>query len=186
MYRHGIGVRKNVVEALVWYQKAAKQGSQRAQIALGIMYQSGIDMDIRFKDAAFWYMQVIGSTSQNGQEIARKVPYSVPQTNRDVALIYLEAARRGIISAQWGLGLLCNYGIGFEADQSLAMALQRLAEMNADQLDKPYIKANVAILRSSMTVETNRVADEWISKGLAKVLQQVDLSLRKTAMDYGR
>ena len=114
LYQRGIGVRKNIVEALVWYQKAAKQGSQRAQIALSIMYQSGIDMDTSFKDAAFWYMQVIGANKKNDQDLENSFPYSVPQTNRDVALIYLEASRRGIISAQWGLGLLCNYGIGFD------------------------------------------------------------------------
>ena len=41
MYEKGRGVRKDYVQAVQWYRKAAEQGNAKAQYNLGLMYANG-------------------------------------------------------------------------------------------------------------------------------------------------
>ena len=49
LYRRGLGVKKDPIEAVKWYQKAADQGFAKAQFNLGLMYKqgNGVAKDIR-------------------------------------------------------------------------------------------------------------------------------------------
>ena len=42
LYYHGVGVEKNISEAIKWYQKAADKGSVEAMTNLGHIYLNGI------------------------------------------------------------------------------------------------------------------------------------------------
>lgn len=57
IYATGTGrVRKNLSEALAWYEKAAKRGDAEAQNALGILYAKGGEgLMQNYRKAAAWY-----------------------------------------------------------------------------------------------------------------------------------
>jgi TPR repeat protein len=55
MYEQGIGVAKNLEEAVVWYRKSALQGNSAAQFNLGVLYENGLGTKIDFAKANEWY-----------------------------------------------------------------------------------------------------------------------------------
>ena len=54
-YYLGLGVKRDLRQALQWYDKAAKQGDPKAQLNYGLMFHNayGTDMDIAV--AFMWY-----------------------------------------------------------------------------------------------------------------------------------
>jgi TPR repeat protein len=55
MYERGIGVAKNLEEAVVWYRKSALQGNSAAQFNLGVLYENGLGTTVDFAKANEWY-----------------------------------------------------------------------------------------------------------------------------------
>jgi TPR repeat protein len=55
MYERGIGVAKNLEEAVVWYRKSALQGNSAAQFNLGVLYENGFGTKVDFAKANEWY-----------------------------------------------------------------------------------------------------------------------------------
>ena len=54
-YRDGIGVDKDMKEAVKWYRKAAEQGEAEAQYQLGISLLNGKGTAKNPKEAADWF-----------------------------------------------------------------------------------------------------------------------------------
>jgi len=55
MYHNGQGVPRDYAQALVWYRKAADQGSADGQFNLGLMYAQGQGVHRDDAEAARWY-----------------------------------------------------------------------------------------------------------------------------------
>ena len=55
MYRNGLGVEQNYIEALNWYRKAADQGNVYAQSNLGDMCYNGYGVEQNYAEAVGWY-----------------------------------------------------------------------------------------------------------------------------------
>ena len=53
-YEHGIKTEKSPVAAMLWYERAAKQGHVDAQLRLGLMYAQGNGCLQDFKEAVKW------------------------------------------------------------------------------------------------------------------------------------
>jgi len=85
LHYHGHGVRENDREALVWFERAARQGLAEAQFQLGNMYAYGL-----------------------------ADPGAGADPNRIAAQWHFEAARQGHAEAQYSLGILFLTGTGVE------------------------------------------------------------------------
>lgn len=83
MHYHGHGVRENDAQALMWFDRAARQGLADAQFQLGNMYAYGLAGGDAASDPA-----------------------------RLAAQWYFEAARQGHAEAQYSLGILFLTGSG--------------------------------------------------------------------------
>ena len=70
MHDRGEGVRKDAVEAIRWYQKAAQQGHASAQFILGSRYASGEGIDRDPSQAVHWYTRVGRARSCLGSKSA--------------------------------------------------------------------------------------------------------------------
>jgi hypothetical protein len=55
MYHYGTGVTQDYQTAIMWYQKAAEQGNDKAQYLLGIMYENGYGVEADTTEALIWY-----------------------------------------------------------------------------------------------------------------------------------
>ena len=54
MYRKGLGVPQDNMQALVWYRKAADQGNDIAQLRLSLMYEGGLGVPQDYVQARMW------------------------------------------------------------------------------------------------------------------------------------
>ncbi len=54
LYYHGLGVEKNLVEAMKWFTLAAEKGNAKAQVSLGTMYLTGDGTSKNHKEAFRW------------------------------------------------------------------------------------------------------------------------------------
>jgi TPR repeat protein len=57
MYANGLGVGRDYMQAIVWYNKAAALGDVNAQSHLGGMYANGLGVRVDYAQAAAWYRQ---------------------------------------------------------------------------------------------------------------------------------
>ena len=83
-YELGDGIKKNLVEAVKWYRKAAEQGYPEAYCYLGICYEQGIGVKQDMKEAGKWYAKATnqGYAKWNYEQIKRKRKENViPPTN---------------------------------------------------------------------------------------------------------
>jgi TPR repeat protein len=51
----GEGVKKDAVQAVHWYRKAAEQGYAQAQCNLGVMYANGLGVEKDAVQAVHWF-----------------------------------------------------------------------------------------------------------------------------------
>jgi TPR repeat protein len=91
LHYHGHGVRESDALALMWFERAARQGLAEAQFHLGNMYAYGL----------------------------ASLPPEV-DANRLAAQWYFEAARQGHADAQYSLGILFLTGSGVSQDAAEA------------------------------------------------------------------
>lgn len=57
MYEQGLGITKNVKEAVYWYNESAMQGNSAAQFNLGVCFENGIGTAVDFEKANKWYRE---------------------------------------------------------------------------------------------------------------------------------
>ena len=127
------GNKPDYKNALLWLTKAAKQGHDRAQVNLGIMYLSGygvskdveLALDLWCKSARQGYVEAqyeLGKIYFNGKHVTT----DYEQAN----YWYTKAAEQGHSDAQIKLGLMFSDGQGVTQDDEKAFAWFKIA---ADQ-----------------------------------------------------
>lgn len=67
-YQDGLGVKKDYVKAVEWYQKAAEQGYAEAQCILGAHYVQGKGVEQDYVKAVDWYRKA----AEQGYEKAKQ------------------------------------------------------------------------------------------------------------------
>jgi len=120
MYRHGLGVAHNDLQAIKWYRAAAEQGHVRAQNNLGIMYMFGMGTAPDVKEAEHW---LLAAAKQNDAKAEENLGLFYTQQQKfEQAAHYLSlAADQNQQRAQLNLGLLLLAGNGVEKDETSAM-----------------------------------------------------------------
>lgn len=116
MYCEGLGVEKDEVQAVSWYQKSADQGYAKAQNALGAMYINGLGVEQDRQKG----LDYITKAAQQGLDVARQNAYA----------IYYEEAQSGNIPALHNVAYMCLHGWGGEADPQSCMKLLEVAAQN--------------------------------------------------------
>lgn len=130
-YAEGLGVDKDVEEAIRLCRMAAAQNNPRAHDRLGWMYQLGLGTEVDLAEAFRCYERAAKLGDANGQN---NLGYLYEQgwgVDRDVqqALFwYGQAAAQGYAWAEWNLGRVYADGVGVTADRTKAIEhLQRAA-----------------------------------------------------------
>ena len=67
MYKEGLGVKQDDVEAVKWYRKAAEQGDADAQANLGSAYGAGRGVRQDYAEAVKWVKKAAENGSADGQ-----------------------------------------------------------------------------------------------------------------------
>ncbi len=133
MYSEGLGVQKNLTEAIKWYRKAADQGDALAQNNLGRCYMNGEGLPKDPYEAVLWYRKAAEhglSVAQNALGSCYMTGLGLEKDPYEAVLWYRKAAEHGLEIAQNNLGSCYFYGEGLPKDNYEAVKWYRKA---ADQ-----------------------------------------------------
>ena len=134
-YYYGDGVKKDYVEAVKWYRKAADQGDADAQYNLGKCYSCGNGVGRDYAEAAKWYRKAADQGDASAQNDLGYCYYSgngVEQDYAEAVKWCRKAADQGDASAQFNLGNFYYNGYSVKKDYVEAVKWYRKA---ADQGD---------------------------------------------------
>jgi len=165
MYRHGRGVKRNYVQAVRWYSKAAAQGLSKSQLDLGSMYASGQGVKRDFVKALTWFGKAAAQGSaaaKNNLAFMYRYGKGVPKDFGKALLWYLKAAAQGYGPALDNIGMLYANGRGVPRDYVEAHKWLSLASMFGSARGARYLKYIVKKMNTAQVAEAERLAREWI------------------------
>ena len=67
-YATGLGVEKDIPEAVRWFKAAAEQGHEKSQVMLGTMYETGDGVAKDPDEAARWFRKAAAQGNQRAIE----------------------------------------------------------------------------------------------------------------------
>ena len=168
-YLAGVGLPRDYVEALKWFDRAADQGVESAQAMLGVMYDQGLGVTQNNAEAAKWYrlaadQGAVLAQSRLGQMYL--VGQGVIQDWAEAVRWLRPAAEEGNADAQFALGSMYTIdGGGLRADSVEAHKWVILAAGRAEgERQKKYAAAlyELTKLRTPAQIaEAQKRAREW-------------------------
>lgn len=127
--------KKEYIQAVEWYQKAANQGNALGQFRLGWMYEKGYGLWEDYAKAVEWYQKAANQGNADAQNNLGVMYDSGNGVMKDYAKAvewYLKAANQGHARAQINLGHMYRNGYGVKKDYTKAVEWYQKA---ADQGD---------------------------------------------------
>lgn len=143
MYRRGLGVGRNMSEALKWYHSAAQHDHIEAQYELGEFYLLGLAGLLDKQEAEKWYLRAAEGGSADAQyrlgTLHKYAPWKL--TNYTEALKWWKlAAEQGHANALIELGKMYLLGRGVEKDPVVAGGYFQQAEKSGNQAAQMHLK----------------------------------------------
>ncbi len=163
-YQEGLGVKKDIKEAIKWFTKAAKHGLVGAESALGKIHLNGIGVPIDIKKAISWYKKAAAQDEPEALYVLGKFYYESSKEEQDLGLEYLtKAAAEGSDKAQLQLGEMFEKGIYFGIDMDEALSWFNLsAEYGNNQA---MMKLYHHHLNQKENKDINiKLAEKWLNK----------------------
>ncbi|MBC8286952.1 MAG: sel1 repeat family protein [Nitrospinae bacterium] len=128
-------VEKNVPQALKGLIDDAEKGIAEAQYTLGVMYANGQGVSQNHKEAAKWY----GLAAAQGYTAKTNI-YNLAKKNVPQALkVLMGDAEKGIVDAQYTLGMMYANGQGVPQDYKEAVKWYKLAANRGSRQAKTKI-----------------------------------------------
>ena len=109
IYRSGLGVDSDDALAFHWFRIAAEAGDPAAQHYLGLFYLSGIGTEVDLEQAAYWLRrcaEINAPESLLSLAWFRLESNYLPHAAAHTTALIRNLAEQGVVSAQYGLGLL--------------------------------------------------------------------------------
>jgi TPR repeat protein len=165
MYRDGLGVTQDYVEAVKWFRKPAEH--VLAEHNLGVLYERGQGVAQNHVEALKWYRKAAErglAEAQYNVGFMYRNGYGVLQDDAEAVRWYEKAAEQGVPLAQNNLAFMYGNGHGVPQDDVLALMWWSLAAaggyedaaMGRDQVAARMAPAEVA--------KAERLAREWLEK----------------------
>lgn len=129
-YANGMGVSKNVDEALSWVQKCASSNNPRGQCDLGLYFRDGFVVPQNHVTAYKWFLKAAEqgcSTSQYQLGLLHKHGRGCEKSYEDAIQWFRKSAAQGNSFAETEIGYFYQTGKGVEQDYSIALEWYRNA-----------------------------------------------------------
>ena len=137
-YLMGWSVKRDLPQAIRWFQRAAQHGHAEAQFNLGVIYDTGDGIRRDLEKAAEWYQKSARqgyAKAQFNLAVLYHTGDGVAKSDENAANWFRKAAEQGIAAAQNNVGTFYETGTG--------------VEMNIDESAQWYRKAADKGLRES-------------------------------------
>ena len=145
MYREGLGVRQDDVEAAKWYRKAAEQGVASAENNLAIMYLKGKGVLQDKLEAAKWFRKAAEQGHPEAQFMLGQMYYfgdGLGQEYQNAKVWFEKAAAQGDPRAEFNLGVMYAEGQGVKRNSGERIKWYRKAAEHGH----PVAQCNIAVL----------------------------------------
>lgn len=123
-YKLGRGVAKDLFQAAVWHEMAAKRGHAQAQYEVGLCYEYGSGMDKNPEKAAEWFKKAAHQGNADAQCALGTCFYNgtgVEQDYVQAAQWYERAACQGHARGAHNLGMCLEFGRGVKGNPEKAV-----------------------------------------------------------------
>ena len=130
LYFSGEGVKKNIHQAIIWYDLAAKQNYSAGQYLLGNIYAKGVGVPIDANQAYDLYQSAAKQGHAEAQFHLGVILFKGETVKQDyvkAAQMYKNAAEQGLMVAQTNLAGMYALGLGLDRDLVLAYSWYTLA-----------------------------------------------------------
>lgn len=123
-YEIGDGVEKDLDQAMIWYKKAAEEGSVRGQNRLAWFYHTGTAVKKDCKKAVEWYTKAAEQGDESAQfylALHYNEGEGVEQNYEEAVKWYKRAAEQGDASSQCNLGVCyeCGHGVALNYEEAV-------------------------------------------------------------------
>ncbi len=155
-----IGVERNLKQAFVWCQKAAKSGFTPAQATFGTL----LARVKKFDESVIWWKLAAEKGDSEAQYNLAMALTKGRGTAQDLTLAFewfVKAAEQGVVSAQSKVGLLYATGEGAAMDLIEAHKWFLIASGKGDPAAKANVKRSGTQLNAIQKAESHRRASVW-------------------------
>jgi localization factor PodJL len=175
-YTNGIGIKRNLSEAAVWYERAASKEFAPAQYRLGSLYEKGLGVKRDLVSATNWYLRAAeqGNARAMHNLAVINAMGSNGKPDMDEALKWFtKAANYGVKDSQFNLGILYGQGMGVKQDLSESYKWFALAAKTGDR-DSAKKRDEVANVMDPKALEKSRlVVRAWQPEKLVDAANRV-------------
>ncbi|MBT4890338.1 MAG: hypothetical protein HON65_12375 [Rhodospirillales bacterium] len=169
LYREGVGLKTDLVEAEKWFEKAANLGHAEAQNdlvviqeKLGLMYYEGQGVKQNSNEAIKWFHKAAERGNIFSQTRLAYIYISGTGTQQDFSKAEIwsrKAAQQGDATAQYYLGLMYQEGDGVAQDYDESVTWYRMA---AEQgFDYAQLNLGVAYFKGQGVTQNYAEAIKW-------------------------
>jgi len=148
VYDRGLGVERDIKQAIYWFEQSAEQGNVKLQYDLGVRYLNGKDVECDYGKAIYWWQKAAAAGAPQAQynlALMYARGNGVAVDNDKAIELFRLAADRGLRDAQYALGLAYTKGQNLPLDYAEAYRLFKLAAKQ----DYPSAQYNLAALTES-------------------------------------
>ncbi len=135
LFDAGQGVKRDLKQAIFWYQRAATQGYAQSQYNLGGIYARGNGVAQDYIQALSWYRKSAAqgyASAYVGLGYMYNTGQGVPQNDKQAVAWYRRAAEHGNIDGQFNLGMMYANGRGVSQNFKQSLFWYKKAAIQGD------------------------------------------------------
>ena len=182
-----MGIDKDLVEAVKWFQAAAEQGLASAQTNLAMLYKNGQGVKQSDSEALKWFRKAADQGdvyAQTNIGLIYEAGQGVPQDYKAAAEWYQKAAERQHEIAQRKLAYLYETGQGVPLDYLKAYTWYAIASVWRDSEGQPMAaddpRRRVGTHLTSEQIDAaNQSASEWWNKHFSNAAGSVSEGMKE-------
>ncbi len=158
-YTNGSGVKRDLSEAAIWYERAAAQEFAPAQYRLGSLYEKGLGVKRDLTTATSWYSRAAeqgnARAMHNLAVISAMGASGKPDMGKALTW-FTKAGNLGVKDSQFNLGILHGQGMGVKQDLAESYKWFALAAKSGDN-DATKKRDEVANVMDPKALEKSRI-----------------------------
>jgi len=164
IYDSGLGVQRDINQALYWFEQSAEQGDIKLQYDLGTRYLNGKGVERDYGKAFYWWKKAADAGSYQAQynlALMNTRGDGVPLDYGEACRLFELSAKQGYPSAQYNLAVLTESGKGTAVNINEAIAWYRKAAEQGHERAKERL---VQLEAQSVTAPATQVIYDlkWI------------------------
>jgi localization factor PodJL len=177
-YADGRGVKADMKEAAIWYEKSAELGLAPAQYRIGNFYEKATGVERNIAKAKMWYQEAAeqgNASAMHNLAVLYAMGADGTADNAKALRWFGEAAEFGVKDSQFNLGILAAKGVGMPRDLVQSYKWFAIAAKTGDADAAKKRDELAGSLQPDQLRTATAEADAWKAKQLNAETNAVDI-----------